>query len=248
MTTQKLPGTQAARHGSGDADLSVMLAAHDAFRRDLISLARAVPGAVLAAPARQRSVAAGWQLFKDQLHMHHTGEDELIWPALRDRLGHSEHALSVLDEMEQEHGQIDPLLAAVDGAFAALGGAADGSLGGGPVGVWPAGQDVPAGGPGVDRLGDVTDALASTLTGHLAHEEKDCLPLIGRTLTATEWRGVGFRIARRNGLSAGGEMFAWMLDGGAPDQARSVLGQLPPPVRVLYRAVWKPRYGKTERW
>ena len=40
MTTQKLPGTDAARHGTGDADLTIMLAAHDAFRRDLTRLAR----------------------------------------------------------------------------------------------------------------------------------------------------------------------------------------------------------------
>jgi len=28
MTTQKLPGSDAARHGTGDADLAIMLAAH----------------------------------------------------------------------------------------------------------------------------------------------------------------------------------------------------------------------------
>ena len=41
MTTQNLPGTDAARHGTGDADLTIMLAAHDAFRRDLTRLVRA---------------------------------------------------------------------------------------------------------------------------------------------------------------------------------------------------------------
>ena len=44
MTTQKLPGSEAARHGSGDADLTIMLAAHEAFRRHLVSLARATLG------------------------------------------------------------------------------------------------------------------------------------------------------------------------------------------------------------
>jgi hypothetical protein len=43
-------------------------------------------------------------------------------------------------------------------------------------------------------------------------------------------------------------MFSWMLDGAAPERAKATIGQLPPPVRVLYKAVWKPRYGKTERW
>ena len=76
MTTQKLPGTDAARHGTGDADLTIMLAAHDAFRRDLTRLARTAAAADLADPAKRQSVAAGWELFKRQLHLHHTAEDE----------------------------------------------------------------------------------------------------------------------------------------------------------------------------
>jgi hypothetical protein len=241
MTTQNLPGTDAARHGTGDADLTIMLAAHDAFRRDLARLVRAAAAADLSDPARRRSVAAGWELFKHELHLHHTAEDEVIWPVLRPRLAHSEHALSVLDAMEEEHERIDPLLAAVDAAFAQR---------------------------REDSLADVVDALVTTLTGHLAHEERDGLPLIGVALTAAEWRGVGFKIARRNGLSEGGTMFAWILDGaathaapatsshgdaadgahGAPVDAAAALRTLPPPLRLLYRAVWKPRFNKTLRW
>ena len=112
-----------------------------------------------------------------------------------------------------------------------------------------------------DSLADVIDALVTTLTGHLAHEERDGLPLIGVALTAAEWRGAGFKIARRNGLSEGGKMFAWILDGAAPargahgdgahaDPAATLrtLRTLPPPLRLLYRAVWKPRFDKTPRW
>ena len=54
MTSQKVPGTDAARHGTGDADLTIMIAAHDAFRRDLTRLARAAAAADLSDPARRR--------------------------------------------------------------------------------------------------------------------------------------------------------------------------------------------------
>ncbi len=219
MTTQKLPGSDAARHGTGDADLTIMLAAHDAFRRDLTRLARTASSANLSDPARRQSVAVGWDLFKRQLHMHHTAEDEVIWPVLRPRLAHSPAALSVLDAMEAEHELIDPLLAAVDAEF-------------------------PAG----DRLADVIDVLTSSLTGHLGHEERDGLPLIGVALAAAEWRGVGRKIASKNGLSAGSEMFAWILDGADREHSAATLGQLPPPLRLLYRALWKPRFEKTPRW
>jgi hypothetical protein len=219
MTTQKLPGTDAARHGTGDADLTIMLAAHDAFRRDLTRLARAAGTAN--DPARRRPVAAGWELFKHQLHLHHTAEDEIIWPALRDRLESSQTALSILDEMEAEHERIDPLLAAVDTEFAAQ---------------------------SSDRLADVIDELTGTLTGHLGHEERDGLPLIGAALTSAQWRAVGRKIARKNGLAAGSEMFAWMLDGADRQHSAATLAQLPPPLRLLYRAVWKPRFDRTPRW
>jgi Hemerythrin HHE cation binding domain len=219
MTTQKLPGTDAARHGTGDADLTIMLAAHDAFRRDLTRLARTASAANLSDPARRQSVAAGWDLFKRELHLHHTAEDELIWPTLRPRLAHSEAALSVLAAMEAEHERIDPLLAAVDGQL-----------------------------PDGDRLADVIDALTSSLTGHLAHEERDGLPLIGVALTAAEWRGVGRKMASKNGMAAGSEMFAWILDGADREHAAATLAQLPPPLRLLYRARWKPRFERTPRW
>ena len=237
MTTQKLPGTDAARHGTGDADLTIMLAAHQAFRRDLARLVRAAAVADLTDPAKRRSVEAGWELFKRELHLHHTAEDELIWPVLRPRLAHSENALSVLDAMEEEHERIDPLLTAVDAAFTLREGAAGPARG-------AAGDDW----PGQDRLADVIEVLASTLAGHLAHEERDGLPLIGVALTGAEWRSVGFKIARKNGLSSGGEMFAWMLDGAGREDAGATLGALPPPLRLLYRAVWKPRFEKTPRW
>ncbi|HEY1672900.1 MAG TPA: hemerythrin domain-containing protein [Streptosporangiaceae bacterium] len=227
MTTNKLAGADAARHGTGDADLTVMLAAHEALRRDLTGLARAAAGAARSGPAQSEAVLRGWAVFQRQLHIHHTAEDELVWPALRERLAASDGAQSVLDAMEAEHQQIDPLLAAVSQAM-------DGAR---PDGV---AQD---GG----RLADTVDVLTMALHGHLAHEERDALPLIGTTLTAAEWRAVGRRIGLRN-LRRAPEMFAWMLDGATPGQAAAATGQLPPPARVLYRTVWRPRFVRHSRW
>jgi hemerythrin HHE cation binding domain-containing protein len=221
MTTQQLPGAEAARHGTGDADLTVMLAAHDAFRRDLVSLARAASAADRAEPRRREQVGRGWQVFKRQLHFHHNGEDRFIWPRLADRLAHSEGAMSTLEAMEEEHALVDPLLEAVDAAF-----------------TDPAG----------DQLGGAVDELVSTLQSHLAHEERDALPLIGTALTAAEWRAVGLRLGRQNGLSGSSEFFAWMLDGIPADEVTAVLSELPPPLRLVYRVAWRPRYAKISRW
>jgi len=226
MTTNKLAGAEAARHGTGNADLTIMLAAHDALRRDLVGLAHAADRAVRRGPAQQAAVQRGWAVFQRQLHIHHTAEDELVWPALRERLAASDAARSVLDAMEAEHEQIDPLLAAVNQAM-------DGAV-----------RD---GQPDGAALADTVDVLTMALHGHLAHEERDALPLIGTALTVGEWRAVGRRIGLRN-LRRAPEMFAWMLDGAAPERAAAATGQLPPPARVLYRAVWQPRFARRERW
>jgi hemerythrin-like domain-containing protein len=222
MTTNHLAGTDAARHGTGDADLTIMLAAHNALRRDLVALAHAAGRPGRDGPAQREAVQRGWAVFQRQLHIHHTAEDELVWPVLRERLAGSDAARSVLDAMVAEHEQIDPLLAAVNQAF-----------------------DTAR--PDDGRLGDTVDVLTMALHGHLAHEERDALPLIGTTLTIAEWRGVGRRIGLRN-LRRAPEMFAWMLDGAAPDQAGAAVRQLPPPARVLYRTVWRPRFARQDRW
>jgi hypothetical protein len=221
MTIRQLPGTDAARHGTGDADLTVMLAAHDAFRRDLVSLARAAAAADRAEPQRREQVGRGWEVFKRQLHFHHTGEDRHIWPRLADRLSHSEGAMSTLAAMEAEHALVDPLLEAVDAAFAD---------------------------PARGEVAGAVDALVTTLHAHLAHEERDALPLIGTALTAREWRAVGMRLGRENGLSGGSEFFAWMLDGVPADEVASVLAGFPPPLRLAYRLAWRRRYAKVSRW
>jgi hypothetical protein len=129
--------------------------------------------------------------------------------------------------MEAEHQQIDPLLAAVSQAM---------------DGAQPDGAAQNDG-----RLADTVDVLTMALHGHLAHEERDALPLIGTTLSAAEWRAVGRRIGLRN-LRRAPEMFAWMLDGATPGQTAAATGQLPPPARVLYRTVWRPRFVRHSRW
>ncbi|MBF4997636.1 hemerythrin domain-containing protein [Nocardia sp. BSTN01] len=97
----------------GDVDFTMMYAAHDAFRRDLQRMTRAVA----AGKADDPAVRAGWQTFENQLVNHHNAEDQAIWPQLRDRVREPGEA-AVLDQMEAEHARIDPLLAAIDDALA----------------------------------------------------------------------------------------------------------------------------------
>jgi iron-sulfur cluster repair protein YtfE (RIC family) len=207
-------------------DLSVMVAFHDAFRRDLTHLARAASRhrAQLDEPARHTAVMAGWELFKTELHVHHTAEDDDLWPRMRVHLANRPAELALLQAMQDEHARLDPLLAAVDGAFADLDG-------------------------GHQRLGDTVDALAGELHEHLAHEERDVLPLIDRSLTQAEWQAFGNDQRRRiGGIRGAAQLFPWLLDAASPDRIRAVLAGLPPPLRVVYRRIWQPRYARHDHW
>jgi iron-sulfur cluster repair protein YtfE (RIC family) len=193
-----------------------MYAAHDAFHRDLRRLAGAVEAARTAEPA----VRAGWATLKNQLHVHHTAEDEFLWPALRAKVTQPGD-VAVLDAMEAEHARIDPLLSRVDASLAATDGAA---------------------------LVENTGALARVLAAHMEHEENQALPLIEAHLGPAGWAAFRKAAGKSQGLKGGAELFPWMLDGAPAGTSKRVLGMLPPPARLLYRAAWRPRYARTPRW
>src|SRR4029453_7223540 len=146
---------------NGHLDMTMMLVVHNAFRRDLAHLARAASRspADLDAPARHTAVLAGWEIFKTQLHLHHTGEDTNLWPRMRTRLADRPDDLVLLQAMETPHAPTDP----------------------------------PA--------------------------------------------------ARARGLRGGAQVFTGLPDGASPKQSQGVLRGFPPPLRVVYRRIWQPRYA-----
>src|SRR3954465_5373833 len=130
---------------SDPLDMTAMYAMHDALRRELGHLAR-IAARIDGDPATLLRTAAGWTLFTASLHVHHTAEDDALWPALRHTLGERPDELALLEAMEVEHAAIDQGIGAIDAALAD-----------------------PHYGP--DRLGDLTDSLVTGLNGHLRHEE-----------------------------------------------------------------------------
>lgn len=94
-------------------DLTVMYAAHDAFRRDLERLAGAAADGTASSP----QVRAGWDNFKHQLHIHHTAEDSDLWPRVERGAAGRPRDVALLATMEAEHAGLAALLAAVDTAL-----------------------------------------------------------------------------------------------------------------------------------
>ena len=196
-------------------NMTMMFAVHDALRRELERLAR-VAARTGDDPRRVLRTAVGWELFKKFLRVHHTTEDDVLWPAMRRVLAGRPDDLALLDAMEEEHAAIDPLLAAVDAAVLD--------------------RDEGAG-----RLGDVLDALATTLRHHLRHEEAEGLALIDATLSAEQWAKFGREHRARIGDDAR-HYLPWLLDEASDETVAKVLAGLPAEIREAYRDVWRPAY------
>ncbi|GAA2139522.1 hemerythrin domain-containing protein [Streptomyces synnematoformans] len=206
---------------SDTVDFTLMYAMHDALRRDLDHLVKAA-ARTDDDPRRVLAAAAGWELFKKVLHIHHTAEDEALWPPLTEALAGRPDDLAVVDAMEAEHAQIDPLLDAVDAALAD--------------------RD-----HGPERLGGLVDELAGKLRAHLTHEEDDTLPLIERTLTAAQVQHFG-GVHAAKGAADGPVLTAWMLEGADEKMRTAALAYLPEPVRAAYRDEWRPAFVARDWW
>jgi hemerythrin-like domain-containing protein len=142
-------------------DMTAMYAVHDVLRRDLEFLSRVTVRAG-DDPRRVLRTASGWQLFRRTLRVHQRAEDDLLWPAVRRQSAGRTGDLVLVEVLEAEHAAIDQLVTTVDELL----------------------TDAEA---DLFRLGDLADSLVTGLGGHLEHEERAAIPLLGRALTAAEW-------------------------------------------------------------
>jgi hemerythrin-like domain-containing protein len=210
-----------ARQDSAQADEPADVAFMRALHAALrrdLSRLRDVAGRLDSPMGAPPTVLAGWDAFRAQLHNHHSAEDDDLWPVLRQELSDPGELASV-DAMVEEHLHIPPALGAVDAAL----------RGGG-------------------ELMAPVESLSSVVLDHLAHEEREVLPLIERYLTRAQWRA--FLLTERARISPRErpEFLTWVLDNASEQDAAAVLAEIPPPARLVYRRVLRPRYDAQHRW
>lgn len=200
----------------GKVDFTMMYVAHDAFDRDLARLHEAASTSeVVTDPMR-----VTWAMFSEQLHIHHTAEDEELWPPLMEA-AQDDREHRILEAMEADHETLDPMIEGVEAALAS---------------------------GAMTTLATELATLREGLSAHMAHEEDAALPLVERRLGQAGWDAFGRQIRDRvGGMSAGARYLPWILED-ADEQARAtVLGMLPLPVRILCRRVWEPRHRASGR-
>jgi hypothetical protein len=102
----------------------------------------------------------------------------------------------------------------------------------------------------IDPLLDAVDAPTAELSGHLAHEERDTLPLLDRSLTPAEWQGFVADQRRKNGIPGGRAVLALAAGrrvgragpGGPCGAAGAAAAGLPPHLAARYAPYdhWEP--------
>jgi len=157
----------------------------------------------------------------DGLHAHHSTEDELLWPSLRERAGMSD---ALIGRMEAQHGALHE---AVDATWREL-----------------AGWRVTPNAATSEALATALETVSDRLAEHLVEEERDVVPLIAQHVTQAEWDHLGkvafakFKPQQR--FTAMGEL----LRTANPTEAAQMMAGLPAPVRVIWRLVGRRKYDR----
>jgi Hemerythrin HHE cation binding domain len=208
-------------------DVRDMAIIHRTFRRAYDESARLVRAAPAPSPGRVTFLADHIDFAIAMLHVHHEGEDELLYPKLIERV--PEQA-PMTEEVEHEHQLVKTALDAASAASA----------------TWRQRPSAETG----EALAAALDQLNAVAQRHLDDEEQKILPLAAVTLTQQEWDALGKHGVAQIPRNKRGIAFGMILDPlGEADRAY-MKGVLPPPVRMLSPLLierpWK-KYAATLR-
>lgn len=193
------------------ADTRMMAIIHDALRRDLARAIAALSTAPFPDDQQRDAIGEHVAWMMEFLHAHHEGEDNVLWPLVRERDG---GAGELLDVMEADHQRIAPL---IDACTAAAGRYRD--TGSGEARV---------------ALRDALEQLADGLLPHLQREEGELMPIFSVAVTERERRAVEREhFIKPKSLAQLGREGHWLLDGLDPERRRVLLHAVPPIPRFV---------------
>lgn len=191
-------------------DVRDMAIVHQAFRRAYAESARLVRAAPVPSPGRVTFLADHIDFGLALLHVHHEGEDELLYPKLIERV--PEQAQTT-EQVEHEHELIKT---ALDAASAACAG-------------WRKRPSTETG----EALAASLDELNSVTQPHLDDEERKVVPLAAVTVTQEEWDALGKHAVAQMPRNKRSIAFGMLLEPlGDADRAH-MMHVLPAPVRML---------------
>jgi len=205
--------------GNYDTDVSDMYAVH-----------KALTGALDAAPAyvakvgldseRVEVVGSFYENVLEFLHVHHTGEDELIYPVLEQRCPESR---SMLERIDDQHKL---LYSPMDAARTA-------------IATWRAA-------PSSEHAQAVVDAIASVdnlLRPHLTEEESVMLPIAAKWMSPDEWGQLSGHAMMSFHADKPWLPLGLVREQLNQDQRDGMLAGMPPEMRTMWTEQMEPAFN-----
>jgi len=199
-------------------DTTAYRAVHRALRvapRRLAAGARSIGGGDR---RRVAAVAKYWRGYQGETLCHHTIEDDIVFPALLRRVP---EAAGLLDQTDEDHHELDRLMAACTAAV---------------DGLDPWGEVAQ-----LHELADRLDRLADLMDRHLDLEDAEIIPLVETWFTADEFEQLEQQANKAIGLGKQAFFTIPFIVGEMPDDERKrLMADAPLPLRLLYRLVRLP--------
>jgi hemerythrin-like domain-containing protein len=191
-------------------DVNEMVVIHRVFRREFVAIPELVRRVAEGDSRRSGVVGDHLRLILSGLHMHHTGEDEVLWPLLRQRAAPS---TGLVETMEAQHERVDGCAAHSERALES----------------WRTDPTTEHG----EELATAVGQLAGALFEHLDLEEREILPLVTAHLSVREWDSLGEH--GKDAMSARQLplMFGAILEEATVEERSRMLAHLPAPVRLV---------------
>jgi hypothetical protein len=210
---------------TGRVDTRDMIVVHTALRREFRLAPGLVRGTSAGGLSRASIIAGHLDLMNAFLHLHHTGEDRLLWPRLLDRA--PQELAAVVTLMQTQHERIHDLNTSA--------------------------QDLlqrwrnRAGAAERDALADALDQLHVVLDEHLDAEERHLLPLAACWLSAAEWHQLGEQAMAELPQHKLPLVFGMFMYQGDPDVISSMLAHAPLLPRLLMPILGPRSYARYAR-
>lgn len=205
--------------GSYETPTSDMIAVHQA----LIGSLDAAPTLVERAgndPERAETVGSFYENVLEFLHVHHEGEDALLYPLLEQRCPDSK---PTLNRIEAQHSLLDDPMAKAGAAVAA----------------W---RDSPSTESARGVVGSVA-AVGEALRPHLEEEEATVLPIASAWVSPEEWAQLPGHALQTFRADKPWLAIGLIREGLTEEQRDEMLEKMPPHVQALWTDQWQPAYA-----
>ena len=200
-------------------DVSDMFPVHRALRETLASAPRLIGTVDPDDDARRSLLANFYENVVDFLHVHHDGEEQLVFPLLRDRCPDD---AELIERVAAQHRDVDDLVATSTAALHR----------------WQEGDA-----DGRDPCASALGALRARLVEHLDDEEQSLLPLCAAHLSEPDWGALpGHALGAFDGDKV------WLILGlirrnMTEEQRDRMLAHMPPPAVEMWTGFGEAAFG-----